>query len=123
MIPKHEQLVEQLMTKTKEGSINWEGTDAQDQYVLKLKRGAILFDKFQASSFDFGSIAAGGEPTYSYRFTILNNDGEEIDHVTIRRADNQYIHIAQMFYGIYRKVNRIDEQLNEIISELESGGS
>jgi hypothetical protein len=118
MIPKHEQLIEQLVTKTKQGSINWESTDAQDQYVLRLKQGAILFDKFQASSLDFGVIAMGSEPTYSYRFTIVNNEGEEIDHVTIRRSDNQYIDIAQIFYGIYRKVNRIDEQLDEIISEL-----
>src|ERR1043165_6493646 len=118
MIPKHEKLIDQLVTKTKQGSVNWESTDAQDQYVLSLKQGAILFDKFQASAFDLGSIAISGEPKYSYRFTIVNNEGEEIDHITIRRSDNQYIAIAQIFYAIYRKVNRIDEKLDEIISEL-----
>lgn len=118
MIPKHEQLIDQLVTKTRKGSINWESTDAQDQYVLRLKLGAILFDKFQESALDFGSIALGTEPTYTYRFTVLNNEGEAIDRITIRPRTDRYSDIAQFFDDIYRKVNRIDEQLDEIISEL-----
>jgi len=42
MTSKHEKLIDDLITKTESGDVQWGPTDAEDQFVLKLKSGAIL---------------------------------------------------------------------------------
>ncbi len=77
MYPKHETLLRDLAEKTEANTINWEASEVTDQFVLKLKTGAIMFDK-SSSLGDWGAI----ETTYSFK--ILNKLGNAIDEFISR---------------------------------------
>lgn len=108
MIPKHEKLVDDLLIKTESGDVEWEPTDAENQFVLKLKKGAILLEK----SRDLFGLA-------HFVITILNHEGIEVDRVEVRGGDH-FPMVSNLFRIIERRVNRIDEQIDEIIEELET---
>jgi hypothetical protein len=112
MYPKHEKLFTDLSEKTLANSINWEASEVTLQYVLKLKNGAIMFDK-TAKRGDWGQI------DYDYSLKVLNKVGDAIDEFTIE-GHPWYSMASQMFETIRRRVNRVDEQLDEIISEIDA---
>lgn len=114
MIPKHQKLIQDLIEKTGTGSLKWEETDAEDQYALKLKNGAIIFDRLEERD------PFSGAKIYSYVFTIVNNEGKEIDSIVLVRHDALYFDTQVLYSKIHRLVNRVDEQIDEILSELES---
>lgn len=112
MYPKHEKLLADLAQKTAANSINWEASEASDQFVLKLKNGAVMLDK---------SISLGDwnqEETY-YSLKILNKVGDAIDEFTVEGRE-WYELASGMYETIRRRINRIDEQLDEIISEIDA---
>ncbi len=108
MTSKHEKLIADLIRKTESKDVQWEPTDAEHQFVLKLKRGAILLEKTP--------ILFGGD---NFLITILNNEGIPIDRIDLLgqpyRSD-----VAKLFEMIDRRISRIDEQIDEIIGELET---
>ena len=108
MIPKHEKLIDDLLRRTAADDVQWEQTDAENQFALKLKRGTILLEK--ASDF-FG----GG----NFTITILNNEGKQIDRIETVGEQYRYV-VGDLFEIIHRRVNRIDQQIDEIIGELET---
>lgn len=115
MYPKHEKLLADLSEKTLANSINWEASEVSEQYVLKLKTGAIMFDRI-ATQRDWNEFE------YGYSLKILNKVGKAIDEFTVE-GDPWYGIASTMFETIRRRVERIDEQLDEIISELEIDNS
>jgi hypothetical protein len=115
LYPKHERLLRDLAKKTDANSINWEGSEVTDQFVLKLRTGAIMFDKSSRAA-DWNQVE-----TY-YSFKILNKVGNAIDEFNIDRGE-AFVVASRMFDTIRRRVNRIDEQLDEIIGELDDSGT
>jgi len=108
MNPKHEKLIDDLLRKTAAGEVEWEETDAPNQFALKLKRGAILIEK------SFGLLTIG-----NFTITLLNNEGNQIDR--FGTIGEQYRGVVQELYEIIdRRVSRVDEQIDEIIGELET---
>jgi len=105
MSSKQEKLVEDLRSKTESGDAQWEPTEAENQFALKLKKGIILLEKIR----DF----FGRE---EFVIAILNHEGEEIDRIEFGGDPT----VANLFRRIYRSSNRIDEQVDEIIGELET---
>lgn len=114
MYPKHEKLLSDLAEKTAANSINWESSEVSDQFILKLKNGAILFDK-QAT------VASGWDQDVEiyYSIKILNNVGGAIDEFDVERG-NWHDVARTMYETIRRRIHRIDEQLDEIIREIDS---
>ena len=108
MTSKHEKLIDDLITKTESGDVRWGPTDAEDQFVLKLKSGAILLEKTQ--------ILFVNE---NFVITILNNEGVAIDRISLL-AEPYRSKVAELFNLIDRRISRIDEQIDEIIGELET---
>jgi len=108
MNPKHEKLIDDLLRKTAAGEVDWEETDAANQYALKLKRGTILLEP-ASELFSIGN----------FWITLLNNEGKQIDK--FGTAGEQYRVVVQELYEIIdRRVSRVDEQIDEIIGELET---
>lgn len=112
MYPKHERLLTDLAQKTDANRINWEASEVKDQFVLKLKNGAVMFDKYE-------KLTDWGDSRTSYDFKILNKVGDAIDEFEV--AGGEWYEVAStMFETIRRRINRIDEQLDEIISEIDA---
>ncbi len=107
MIEKYVRLVDELRRKTKERAVSWETTDAEGQYALKLKKGAILLD--------YTKRMLGTE----YTITIVNKEGTPVDRIEVGLENSYYAHVDDLYEIIDRQVNRIDEQVDEIISEIE----
>ena len=115
LYPKHEQLLRDLAEKTEANSVSWEGSEVADQFVLKLKTGAIMFEKSTR-------VADWNQMETYYSFKILNKVGNAIDEFNIDRGE-AYVVASRMFETIRRRINRIDEQLDEIIGELDDSGT
>jgi hypothetical protein len=113
MHPKHEKLLADLALKTNANSINWEASEVTDQFVLKLKNGAVMFDRATRPTSTWGDVE-----TY-YSLKVLNKVGDPIDEFNVEGRD-MYELASTMFERIRRRVNRIDEQLDEIISEIDA---
>jgi hypothetical protein len=112
MYPKHEKLLADLAEKTAANSINWEASEATDQFVLKLKNGAIMFDK-STELRDWNQVED------YYTFKILNKVGDAIDE--FGAVGKEWYDLASTMYEtIRRRINRVDEQLDEIISEIDA---
>lgn len=107
MIPKHEKLIDDLFKKTESGDVRWEPTDAENQFALKLSRGAILLDRTTSFLGD------------NFAITILNHQGKQIDRIDLAGEPSRFT-VGRLFDMIDRRVNRIDEQIDEIIGELET---
>ena len=115
LYPKHERLLRDLAQKTEDNLINWEGSEVADQFVLKLKTGAIMLDKTS-------TLADWNQVETHYSFKILNKVGATIDEFEIDRGE-PYVVASRMFETIRRRVHRVDEQLDEIIGELDDSGT
>jgi hypothetical protein len=116
MNPKHQKLLADLADKTRRNVVDWESTEAENQFLLNLKSGAILFEK--NVTFDIRKMAN----MVSFTVRILRK-AEEIDSFTLYPEDELYDLADDLFETIRRKVFKVDEQLADIIAEIDMLGT
>jgi hypothetical protein len=106
---EYSQLVRMLASRTSEGSVNWKATIADNEFV-------VLFQNFSLS---IRAEAENWEPT-SYRLTLRNGLGKEIDELYVGSGAELYETVHDLYSSARRKALHIDEALQLILGELKS---
>lgn len=111
MNPKDEQLIKRLIEKTNAKEITWLSTSKPMQFSLSMTANQLLIERIaQALS------------TIRYKFTILDNDGAEIESIikssTSSAADSGYVALRTLYEAARRNANNIDDTIDNLLHEL-----
>ena len=113
MYEKLIQMINNLISRTEDGKIEWDSTSTKDQYVTSLSRYSIAVDLFEktTNSDDF------------YKVSIINELGKIIESATssdlaIESAESSGK--LQLLYNLARRrAMGVDFALDKILAELD----
>jgi hypothetical protein len=97
-----------LITKTNSRSFIWKPSDeVEDQYILQMKSGTLILDKFPNDG--------------SYKLVIINKNGAHIDlsSETNSLADNALL--KKLYESAENSYLQIDETIDSLMDEINKG--
>lgn len=110
MESKYKEIVNILIEKTKSGNISWNETSSSDRFIVNISMNAVIVGYIDNPFEDDAKC---------YTIDILNIMGNTIEKTIIRPTDKEGYTLMEQLYNIVRRnVMKIDETLDEIISDL-----
>lgn len=110
MESKYKEIVNILIEKTKSGNISWNETSSSDRFIVNISMNAVVVGYID-NPFE--------DDSQCYTIDILNIMGNTIEKTIIRPTDKEgYTLMEQLYNIVKRNVMKIDETLDEIISDL-----
>jgi hypothetical protein len=110
--PTYKSMIVRLDVLTKAGSAFWKSTSVSDQYSLKLKTGALLFDKYSAED--------AGELGYYYGFKLLDKVGNVVDHFDIYENEPEFPLVDSLWELVENTFNAEIRTRRSIVDEIAS---
>jgi hypothetical protein len=116
---KNATLLEKILKRTKEGTINWEATHSDETFQASFPNYSIRINRRHYEP------EYPGDDGISYELDIYNKDGkliEEIYPVGLREAINNPFQVFQEIFLLARRMAfGVEEALDELISVLGEG--
>lgn len=110
MESKYKEIVNILIEKTKSGKVSWEETSMSNRFIVNIGMNAIVVGYID-KPFD--------NECQSYTIDILNLLGCTVEKTTIGHNDKEgYTLMEQLYNIVKRNVMKVDETLDDIISDL-----
>lgn len=107
-------IVETLTKGTKEKKIDWERTDRDREYMVKLGNGVVTIDSWVGHDED------SGEDQHLADIGFLSRSGEVIDRVTFSSSEyKDYRELINLHDAARRNNLKVDQTLDEILFEIE----
>lgn len=119
MDPKYTAMLERLHSKTVGKAARWYMTSGDNQFGLALNAGILLIEKIPVRP---GSYVLGGSGAPSYRIVVFNLKGTMVDQELVSEGQDGYKLLASLFREVTRYVNRVDETLDSLLTELDTPG-
>jgi hypothetical protein len=102
-------MLDVLVERTDRGAAQWKTTDDPEAFLLPLKSGGVVIDRYLK--------------TNRYWLRVLDKDGvtlEELSGVAQESARSGWIsQLADLWQRVRRQVLRIDEKIDAVLEELE----
>jgi hypothetical protein len=118
MMKKYDELILKLTLATMSGRITWEVTGARNGFQVKIGKNSVSI--VCCDSMKLASLVGGeNRDVQSGTLSIINSKGECIDCYSRRNEEPGFEQLRQLFVTIRRRVNKVDETLEEILKELE----
>lgn len=115
MEPKIRDVVNNLLSGTRDGVFSWETTERQEEFRLRLQKGFVSVDKWEAPD---PSNPYNGEEMAEIVF--YNIKGEKVDRLgcswTAEKAD--YDLLVKLQEAAKRNALKIDEVLDSLFEEI-----
>ena len=110
MESKYNEIVNILIEKTKSGNISWNETSSSNSFIVNVGKNAVIV----------GYIDNPFDDEYQfYTIDVLNILGSTIEKTKIGPKDKEGYSLMEQLYNIVnRNVMKVDETLDEIISDL-----
>lgn len=113
-----DELILKLTSATMSGKITWEITSAKNGFQLKLGKNKISI--VCCDSYKLANLIGGkDDEIQSGELSILNSNGESIEIYSRNKNDAGFENLKELFVSIRRKVNKVDEVIDEILKELD----
>jgi hypothetical protein len=107
-------IIESLVKGTTSSKLNWQDTERDNEFVLKLEKGAITVDSWDNWSEEDNDVQSLVD------IGFLNNLGESVERFTYSSSDySDYKKIMELHKLAKRNHLKIDETLDEILLEIE----
>ena len=115
---KYDELILKLTLATMKGVVAWEVTGSRNGFQVKIGRNSVTI--VCCDSYKVASLVGGEDwDIQSGTLTIINSKGESIDCYRKRKDEDGFEQLRQLFVTIRRKVNKVDETLDEILKGVE----
>ncbi|HZX19128.1 MAG TPA: hypothetical protein VFF22_19945 [Pseudomonas sp.] len=113
MDEKIRNLIGTLTDKTSTSKIKWERTSRDNEFICKTGSGAITVDSYMAGH-EFSD-----EEEHVVDICILNDQGIQIERIYYdENSPSEFRLLLSLHQSIYRKYHKIDEVIDNIISEI-----
>lgn len=115
MEPKIRDAVNNLLTGTRDGVFSWEATERPDEFRLRLQKGLVSVDKWEATDqfdpFDTEEMA---------EIVFYNIKGEKVDRLGCSWAAEKtdYDLLVKLQDAAKRNALKIDEVLDSLLEEI-----
>lgn len=108
-------IVATLTKGTKENKLDWERTEREKEYMVKLSNGAITVDNW--TSYDDDT----GEESSLLDIGFLSKNGEVIDRVVFSNNGDykDYRELSNLHDAARRNHFKVDQTLDVILNEIE----
>jgi len=108
-------IVDSLITGTTTGKLQWHGTERDDEYILKLSKGAITVDSWE------GYDEESGDSSNLVDIAFLNALGEVVERIIFPSyvAYPDYARMMELHRLAKRNSLKIDETLDDFLEEIE----
>lgn len=114
----YDELILKLTMATMSGKISWEVNSSKNGFQVKIGKNSVTI--VCCDSYKVASLVGGEDgDIQSGKLTIINLKGESIDCFSRRKEDPGFEQLRQLFVTIRRRVNKVDETLEEILKGLE----
>ena len=115
---EYDELTLKLTLATVKGVIAWEKTNSKNGFQVKIGKNSVTI--VCCDSMKLASLVGGeNRDVQSGTLSIINSKGECIDCYSRRNEEPGFEQLRQLFVTIRRRVNKVDETLEEILKELE----
>lgn len=109
------EIVSALTRGTKEGKLEWQKTEREKEYMVKLDHGIITVDNWSGYDEETGD---------SYNLVdvgFLSKNGEVIDRVSFNQdsSRNDYQELINLHEAARRNNLKVDKTLDEILGEIQ----
>ena len=98
-----QQILGQLITKTKARKAKWATTAASEQFVLRMSSGSVLLDRYE-----------GG----ALRLILMNKDGAHVVSLQAKKNDPDYRELGLLWSEVVESFYRIEETVSNMLKEL-----
>lgn len=119
MHPKNQQLIERLIEKSSDSSLNWEKVDGSDQFRLDLPNGIIILSKESVG------VSTEFSPCTRYTLTILDIAGNTVDRIGFTRTNTMspstrvdFNLLSKLYEAASRGVRGVDRTIDSLLSDL-----
>lgn len=118
IMEKYNEIILKLTLKTMKGVVAWEKTGKKDGFQVKIGNNLVTISC--CDSLKIASLVGGkDEDIQMGKLSIVNSKGEPIANYERKKGELGFEQMKQLFVTIRRKINRVDEILDEILKELE----
>ena len=111
---KYITLIKKLTDSTVRGTVTWRKTSGKDEFKAAVGKNAVAVFWHE---FDSYRIEPEDKEEY-YAISIFNSSGQEIDDYRQYVKQNPKGEISALFEAARRSYYKIDQTIDEIISEL-----
>ena len=106
------ELISQLAERTAQGKVNWKGTSNDSEFVIYFRQFSLAMRRGVDQDDD------------SYLVFLLRNDeGKKVDEFYVFERRDGWDEADKMWQRARRRVLRIDEVIEGLLGELQSGGN
>ena len=103
-------LIIKLNIKTEAKQAIWQKSSGAEEFKILLKTGTIAIQKYRISNFQPPSIS----------ITIYNSEGDLIEDYVIEEVAEGYNEADELFTNIKRAYYKVEETVDDILSQLDS---
>ena len=111
-------LILKLILMTRNGNIVWDETSSKDGFQVKIGKNNVSI--LCCDSYKVVSLVGGEDDDIQMgRLSIINSKGESIEIYTRKKNDAGFEQLKDLFVTIRRRINNVDEVIDDLLKELD----
>ena len=116
---KYETLIRKLIEATEKGTVDWEKTSSNNEFLTRLGRNAVSISFYDPEDFvGFLTINNGSDKKKYYCLSLINSEGKTIDCEIKYQSESGYERLKDLYSEARRKFFKVDEALDDILKNL-----